>query len=309
MIDKALALRLETGREIMKTRALRKRPGRKPRKRSARPRRPGCRDCRFRAPSGACLDPVLTSGRCGEYVRYVYRNKKYRRLYVEPVNPRTFKQKRSRARFGAASAKYSQSLTEEQQDTCIAAGAKLRSRSRLGQSGPLTGQQYSIHRDYAATADANTRKKRVATQVPQLQRVARKYTSQVPKPQRITQPTSGTRRGISRVAPRYGQRCRGSGSGMERRLKSRERRYRKEQVGVEMIHSQPLTRFSRQRDRVGRWLKPRRVGFGVGRFRVPGRVSVFANPSTCRPLPGYVAQRRAKLAGLRRAFPAPVLAA
>jgi hypothetical protein len=38
-------------------------------------------------------------------------------------------------------------LTDEQQDACIAAGAKVRSRPRLGQSGPLTGQQYWMRKD------------------------------------------------------------------------------------------------------------------------------------------------------------------
>ena len=125
----------------MNARALRKRPGRKPKQTSVLPRRPRCRGCRFRAPSGACLDPVLTSGRCGDYVRYVRGSKQYRRLYVKPTDPRTSKQRRGRAWFGDASGKYSQALTDEQRDACIAVGAKLRSRRRLGQSGPLTGQQ------------------------------------------------------------------------------------------------------------------------------------------------------------------------
>jgi len=132
----------------MKARALRKRPGRKRKQTSGLPRRSSCRDCRFRAPSGGCLDPVLTSGRCGDYVRYVRGNKQRRRLYVKPTNPRTSRQQRWRDRFGAASSKYSHSLTDDQHDACIAAGAKLRSRPRLGQSGPLTGQQYSIRREY-----------------------------------------------------------------------------------------------------------------------------------------------------------------
>ncbi len=55
----------------MKARVLSKRPGRKPKKISALARRPTCRDCCFRAPSGACLDLLLTSGRCGDYARYV----------------------------------------------------------------------------------------------------------------------------------------------------------------------------------------------------------------------------------------------
>ena len=43
----------------------------------------------------------------------------------------------------------SQSLTPEERRACIAAGSKLRSRPRLGQSGPLNGQHYSIRRDYS----------------------------------------------------------------------------------------------------------------------------------------------------------------
>ncbi len=45
---------------------------------------------------------------------------------------------RSRA---AASKAYNELLSDEQLDACIAAGAKRRTRTRLGQSGPETGQQ------------------------------------------------------------------------------------------------------------------------------------------------------------------------
>ena len=40
-------------------------------------------------------------------------------------------------------------LAEEEQNACIAVGAKLRSRPRLNQSGPLTGQQYWVRKDSA----------------------------------------------------------------------------------------------------------------------------------------------------------------
>jgi hypothetical protein len=43
-------------------------------------------------------------------------------------------------------------LTQEERRACIAAGSKLRSRPRLGQSGPLNGQHYSIRRDYSTPA-------------------------------------------------------------------------------------------------------------------------------------------------------------
>jgi hypothetical protein len=137
---------------IMKARVPKSSKGRKAVLRRNAARRPGCRDCPFRAPSGACLDPRVKSGRCGDWVWYLRGSKQHRHLYVKPNDPRTPKQLYSRDRFGAASKKYSASLTDEQQNACIAAGAKLRSRRRLGQSGPLTGQQYSIRREYAAQA-------------------------------------------------------------------------------------------------------------------------------------------------------------
>ena len=116
------------------------------------PRRRSCLRCPLRAPSGKCLAPGLKSGRCGDWVCYMRDGKQQRHLYVKPKDPRTPRQRLWRARFSAASKKYSHSLTEEQRQACIAAGAKLQSRPRLGQSGPLTGQQYSIRREYAAKA-------------------------------------------------------------------------------------------------------------------------------------------------------------
>ena len=118
----------------------------------------------FCAPSGRCLDRTLKSGRCGDWIWFVRHGKLVRRLYVRPHDPRTPAQLRSRARLSAASEKYSHSLTEKQHNACIAAGAKLRSRPRLGQSGPLTGQQYSIRRQYALQkAHGNSSKDRPCT--------------------------------------------------------------------------------------------------------------------------------------------------
>ena len=118
--------------------------GRKARPAASR-RRPGCRECPFRAPSGECLDQTIRSGRCGSWVFYVLPGGAQGRcLWVKPRDPRTPKQHYWRARLGAASRNYSASLTDERQDACIAAGAKLRSRPRLGQWGWLTGQQYWV---------------------------------------------------------------------------------------------------------------------------------------------------------------------
>jgi len=156
----------------MKARAFRKRPAVSQRR--PLPCREGpVRDCRFRAPSGACLDPVLTSGRCGDYIRYVRGNRQYRRLYARPTDPRTLKQKRWRARFGDASSKYSQSLTDEQQDARIAAGRSCGAGHAWAQSGLLTGQQYSIRKEFTANAESRKQKPAQAEKVPQLQRLTR----------------------------------------------------------------------------------------------------------------------------------------
>src|ERR1022692_2541694 len=112
-----------------------------------------CRGCPCLASSGRCLDPAIKSGRCGDWVWYMRGNKQFRHLYVKPRDPRTPKQLRGRARFGAASKNYSGSLTKKQREDRLAAGAKFRSQPRLAQSGPLTGQQYSIRKEYAAHAE------------------------------------------------------------------------------------------------------------------------------------------------------------
>jgi hypothetical protein len=267
----------------MKARAIRNRPGRKPKRLLALPRRPSCRGCRFRAPSGACLDPVLTSGRCGDYVRYVRGNQQHRRIYVKPTNPRTSRQQRWRSRFGAASRKYSHSLTDEQQDARIAAGAKLRSRPRLGQSGPLTGQQYSIRREYAANPNARIQQPKATTKVPQLQRVTRKYKSQVHQPQRLTRSTPGPRRGMSGTPPDHSRRSTGRGSRNEGRMPNQERRRRSEQPAAAARLSQRGAGVIREHYRGRRWANRWPVGFPAGRFAVSRRARVLASPNLSRP--------------------------
>jgi hypothetical protein len=156
-------------------------------RRFARPERV-CRRCPFRGPSGECLDPARKSGRCGDWIWFVRHGKQIRRPYVRPHAPRTPRQLRSRARLSAASRKYSHSLTQKQQHARIAAGAKLRSRPRLGQSGPLTGQQYSIRKQYSLQkAHGNTIKAALAPQVPQ--------------PQRLNPTTWDPRRSIAGLSP------------------------------------------------------------------------------------------------------------
>ena len=122
-----------------------------------------CRRCPFCASSGQCLDGVIKkSGRCGDWVWYVRGNKQCRRRWAKPRDPRTPEQLEWRARLGAASRKYSQGLSPEQRDACIAAGAKRRSRPRLAQSGPLTGQQHWVGRECQAKAEGRRQKAETA---------------------------------------------------------------------------------------------------------------------------------------------------
>ena len=266
----------------MKTRAFRKRPGRKLRRLSALPRRPGCRGCRFRAPTGACLDPVLASGRCGDYVRYVRGSKQHRRLYIKPSNPRTFKQERWRARFRAASSKYSQSLTDEQRDACIAEGAKLRSRPRMRQSGPLTGQQYSIRKEYAANPAARMRKAPATSKMLQPQRVRRKYKSQVPQPQRFARSTPGTRRGVSGMPPGHRRRYTGRASKNEGSRRNEAGTRQREKTALQVRQSQTTTRSTGERYRSTTWVGLRQSASNSGTFPVSGRASVRPRPNIFR---------------------------
>jgi hypothetical protein len=112
-----------------------------------------CPRCPFCAPSGACLDTRVKSGRCGDWVFQVVRGKQFRHLWKKPHDPRTPSQLHWRGRLTAASGKYSHALTDEQVNACIAAGAKQRSRPRLGQSGPLTGQQWWVQSQCAERSE------------------------------------------------------------------------------------------------------------------------------------------------------------
>ena len=276
----------------MKARALRKRPGRKPKKTSALPRRPGCRGCRFRAPSGACLDRVLASGRCGDYVRYVRGSKQHRRLYIKPTNPRTYKQERWRARFRAASSKYSQSLTDEQRDACIAEGAKLRSRPRMRQSGPLTGQQYSIRKEYAANPAARMRKPPATSKMLQPQRVARKYKSQVPRPQRFARSTPGTHRGVSVMPPGHSRQYTGRASQNEGSGRHEEGTRQRERATLHVRQNQTTTRFTGERFRSTTWVGLRQSAANSSTSPVTGRASVRPRPNISRGPAGQGSRRR-----------------
>ena len=172
-------------------------------RRRVAPHRPSCRECPFRGPRGECLDRVpLKSGRCGDWVWYVWHGQQFRRRWVLPKDRRTVKQQRWRARLGAASRKYSSGLTEVQREECRAAARKRRSRKRLGQSGPLTGQQYSVGKACRAWAKAE-RRKSIINKAKALHSQALKdlATAQVPRRQRLARGTWESRRTTSRPTP------------------------------------------------------------------------------------------------------------
>jgi hypothetical protein len=147
-----------------------------------------CRDCPFWRPSSRCLDRTIKSGRCGDWIWYLRGGKQRRRRYIRPADPHTLAQMESRGRLSAASSTYSHYLTEDKRRACIAAGAKLQTRRRLGQSGPLTGQQYWI-------------RKGSKRQRPEGKATKRKNSPQVPLPQRVSQCSSDRHRSASRVPP------------------------------------------------------------------------------------------------------------
>jgi hypothetical protein len=113
-----------------------------------------CTRCPLCTPSGACRNPALKSGRCGDWVWYMLGDKQLRRIWVKPRDPRTPGQLRWRALMAAASRKYSRSLTDAQLDACMAAAAKRQSRRRMGQAGPLTAQQFWVGQACSTAAKA-----------------------------------------------------------------------------------------------------------------------------------------------------------
>ena len=123
-----------------------------------------CSICQWRGPSGECLEKVIKSGRCGDWVWYMRGSKQCRRRWFNPRDPQTPAQLRSRARLAAASKEYNEALTNEQQDASIAAGAKEQSRPRLGDSGTLTGQQHWVRQRCAGKTEASAKQARTRKQ-------------------------------------------------------------------------------------------------------------------------------------------------
>ena len=82
------------------------------------------------------------SGKCGNAVAFQSRYGLCLRTYLVPRNTLTPAREHMRTVFGSASRMWSGKLTEEQRDRWNAAGPNVMSYPRLGQKGPLTGQQF-----------------------------------------------------------------------------------------------------------------------------------------------------------------------
>jgi hypothetical protein len=151
-------------------------------------------------------DGRLKSGRCGAYDYYVLNGKQRWRRHTVPKDPRTPAQQRCRARFGATSKSWSENrlLTEAHRNEWRADGARRRSRPRLGQSGPLPGQQNYIgrnctrnQRDSELLLCPHQRKQENARN----KGLKPESTTQVLQSQPITRFTSGTRRAYAGHTP------------------------------------------------------------------------------------------------------------
>ena len=83
---------------------------------------------------------IPKSGRSGDFVFYMRRKMLCRRRYVVPTNVRTAARRRTRGAFGAIAKAWRERLTEEQRQAWVASAARVKSRPRLWQSGPLFGE-------------------------------------------------------------------------------------------------------------------------------------------------------------------------
>jgi hypothetical protein len=83
-----------------------------------------------------------SSGKIGNRVAFISPYGQCQRELVTPKNTWSPARDHMRGSFGRLSRAWSQLLTDEQRDAWCEAGSKVQSAKRLGNSGPLTGQQH-----------------------------------------------------------------------------------------------------------------------------------------------------------------------
>jgi hypothetical protein len=85
---------------------------------------------------------IPKSGKCGTTVAYESRYGHCLRQLIIPKNRQTFARQHVREAFGRCSRAWGKLLTQAQRDAWETAAIEVQSATRLGQSGPLTGQQH-----------------------------------------------------------------------------------------------------------------------------------------------------------------------
>jgi len=85
---------------------------------------------------------IPQNGKRGQIVAFKSRYGQCHRQLVVPKNRQTSAREHMRGAFGRLARAWSALLTQAQRDAWDAAAAKVQSAKRLGQSGPLTGQQH-----------------------------------------------------------------------------------------------------------------------------------------------------------------------
>jgi hypothetical protein len=89
------------------------------------------------------IQDIPQSGKLGIQVSMPGRYGQVRRILAIPSNPQTTEQMAARNRLGTASVNWAQ-IEEAQRLAWVAAAANHQTRARLGQSGPMTGEQLFI---------------------------------------------------------------------------------------------------------------------------------------------------------------------
>ena len=196
-------------------------------------------------------------------------SKLYRRLWVKPKDPRTHKQRSCRDRLRAASKAYSEFLTDAEQDACIAAAAKVRTRRRAGTSGPLTGHQYWV----------KGKIKRTKTRAS----IAKSHSqpSQVQHPQGDTRASSDHRHTPARATQGQHHHSTGrAGKGKEGR-ENVEGRMKKAEPPSQVFQNQTVTQSTGAHQRSAAGARPARVAGPSGKEAAPSG-NVWYTPTVTR---------------------------
>jgi hypothetical protein len=220
------------------------------------------------------------SGRGGSYVFYVVKNKQRWRRHTVPKDPCTAAQQCCRARFAAASKTWSENglLTEADRHEWCADGARRQSLPRLGQSGPLPGQQNYIGRNCTRNQRDSgmlLRPRQREQEHAKNKGLGPESTTQVSQSQPITRSTSRTRRACTVAAPSIRRARRGS-----------VRKFKARQLILQVPRLQILTRSTSDRPLINTVVVPEwyRCRPGCWHIQLDKLRSPRAQPLHCQHL-------------------------